>query len=117
MFHQVWLILCTIKVAYGSIPSKAATINGDFIIGGLFSVHKPPTGTEGALVCGTIRELYGIQRVEAALYTLDQINNNSDLLRGIFSTFICKIIVYYIQFSRTSVKWVVNGLVCFGRVL
>lgn len=63
----------------------SARLNGDFVIGALFSVHQQPTrGSQNALMCGAIRELYGIQRIETALWTLDQINNNSDVLRGRF---------------------------------
>ncbi|XP_031783306.1 metabotropic glutamate receptor 1 isoform X1 [Nasonia vitripennis] len=62
----------------------SARLNGDFVIGALFSVHQQPTrGSQNALMCGAIRELYGIQRIETALWTLDQINNNSEVLRGV----------------------------------
>lgn len=59
----------------------AATIPGDFTIGALFRVHDPPSD-HGALVCGRIREQYGIQRIEAALMTLAKINQDENILRG-----------------------------------
>lgn len=53
----------------------AAEIDGDFILGGLFPVHK-----KNANGCGEIQPDRGIQRVEAMLFTIDHINNNSEIL-------------------------------------
>lgn len=59
-------------------------INGDFVIGVLFPIHhQPPTKQKKAsqgIVCGRIREQYGIQRVEVTLHTIDKINNDNFLL-------------------------------------
>ncbi|XP_077866543.1 metabotropic glutamate receptor 1 [Saccoglossus kowalevskii] len=63
---------------------KVARMDGDLIIGALFSVHKQPRATDATYrTCGGIREQYGIQRVEAMFNTLDQINANDSLLPGI----------------------------------
>ncbi|KAJ8256760.1 hypothetical protein COCON_G00189120 [Conger conger] len=57
---------------------------GDIIIGALFSVHhQPPADKVHERKCGAVREQYGIQRVEAMLYTLDRINADNDLLPNI----------------------------------
>lgn len=83
-----WLLLaccagCCCWGQHHSQTSTSASVRGDFVIGALFSVHhQPGRGSRGALVCGAIRELYGIQRVETALWTLDQINNSTEVLRG-----------------------------------
>ena len=61
----------------------SARVKGDFIIGALFSVHETPRGSKGTLVCGPIRETYGIQRVETALITLDKINADNRILNGL----------------------------------
>ena len=88
-----WLLILAILIEGVTGSFLAAKVAGDFIVGALFALHQTPSGSlsGGALVCGSIREQYGIQRVEAALYTLDQINNNSELLRGILFYFIKKI--------------------------
>ncbi|KAF5273496.1 hypothetical protein FQA39_LY07513 [Lamprigera yunnana] len=58
--------------------------NGDFIIGLLFPVHHVPPikqkKSHQSIECGTIREQYGVQRVEVTLQTVDKINNDSYLL-------------------------------------
>ncbi|KAK4472262.1 hypothetical protein MN116_003531 [Schistosoma mekongi] len=55
-----------------------ASIPGDIMLGGLFPVH-----TSGATACESINPERGIQRVEAMLFTLDEINNNTKLLPGL----------------------------------
>lgn len=54
----------------------SAVIKGDFIIGALFSIHHQPKQKRlgNALICGDVREMYGIQRVEVTFQTLDLIN-------------------------------------------
>lgn len=63
----------------------SAFINGDFIIGALFPLHHQPSSKKRSaasldIKCGEIRELYGIQRTEVTLQTLDKINKDSKLL-------------------------------------
>lgn len=55
---------------------KSALIGGDLMIGALFPIHQAPSQTKlkSPLTCGAIREQYGIQRVEAALRTVEEIN-------------------------------------------
>ncbi|KAJ8676066.1 hypothetical protein QAD02_011852 [Eretmocerus hayati] len=80
---QLLSMCCWLGVVVGQ-HHPSARLRGDFVIGALFSVHHQPSRSgQRALVCGAIRELYGIQRVETALWTLDQINNKSDILRGV----------------------------------
>ena len=57
-----------------------ARVEGDIMIGGLFPVHNK--GTDGA-ACGEISEDRGIQRLEAMLFTLDEINKNNSILPNI----------------------------------
>ncbi|KAH6927496.1 hypothetical protein HPB50_004554 [Hyalomma asiaticum] len=53
----------------------------DFLIGALFPIHRPPYTNENASrSCGRIWELPGIQRFEAALQTVDDVNSRPDLL-------------------------------------
>ncbi|KAI6177304.1 G-PROTEIN-RECEP-F3-4 domain-containing protein [Aphelenchoides bicaudatus] len=56
-------------------------IPGDLIIGGVFPVHAKGSLKSGQ-PCGEISETRGVHRVEAMLYALDRINEQSDFLRG-----------------------------------
>ncbi|KAK7142760.1 hypothetical protein R3I94_012191 [Phoxinus phoxinus] len=59
-------------------------MDGDVIIGALFSVHHQPAAEKvSERKCGEIREQYGIQRVEAMFHTLDRINADPNLLPNI----------------------------------
>ncbi|XP_028858325.1 metabotropic glutamate receptor 1 isoform X2 [Denticeps clupeoides] len=71
-----------------SVPTPTARLvarmDGDVIIGALFSVHHQPSAERVAeRKCGEVREQYGIQRVEAMFYTLDRINADPDILPNI----------------------------------
>ncbi|XP_062842317.1 glutamate receptor, metabotropic 6b, partial [Trichomycterus rosablanca] len=60
--------------------SHSIKIEGDIILGGLFPVHsKGPSG----IPCGDIKKEKGIQRMEAMLFAVDQINNDPELLPNI----------------------------------
>ncbi|XP_048830637.1 metabotropic glutamate receptor 1b isoform X1 [Brienomyrus brachyistius] len=63
---------------------SVARMDGDIIIGALFSVHHQPSAEKVAeRKCGEVREQYGIQRVEAMFHTLDLINADPNLLPNI----------------------------------
>ncbi|GMT35498.1 hypothetical protein PFISCL1PPCAC_26795, partial [Pristionchus fissidentatus] len=55
-------------------------IEGDIMLGGVFPVHSAGKGTE---ICGAIAETRGVHRVEAMLYAIDKVNNDTGLLRGL----------------------------------
>lgn len=55
-------------------------LDGDLVVGGLFPVHHKGEGTED---CGVINEERGIQRLEAMLLALDEINSSDRILPGI----------------------------------
>ena len=63
-----------------SSPVLSAHIKGSVMLGGLFPVHQKG---EGDISCGPINADRGVQRVEAMLYTIDQINKNDTILPGI----------------------------------
>lgn len=77
------MLLYVLMIVGVGAGDPSARLKGDLVIGALFSVHHTPRGGQGALVCGPVRETYGIQRVETALITLDKINNDSSILPGI----------------------------------
>ncbi|XP_014061056.1 metabotropic glutamate receptor 1 isoform X2 [Salmo salar] len=65
-------------------PRSVARMDGDVIIGALFSVHHQPSAEKVAdRKCGDVREQYGIQRVEAMFHALDRINADPFLLPNI----------------------------------
>ncbi|XP_068198632.1 metabotropic glutamate receptor 1 [Antennarius striatus] len=67
-----------------AVSRLVARMDGDVIIGALFSVHHQPSAEKVAeRKCGDVREQYGIQRVEAMFHTLDRINADPDLLPNI----------------------------------
>ncbi|XP_020793620.2 metabotropic glutamate receptor 1b [Boleophthalmus pectinirostris] len=81
-------IFCKPNYERSLVPSSAtrlvARMDGDIIIGALFSVHhQPSTEKVAERKCGEIREQYGIQRVEAMFHTLDRINADPNLLPNI----------------------------------
>lgn len=55
-------------------------LDGDLVVGGLFPVHHKGDGTED---CGMINAERGIQRLEAMLLALDEINSSDRILPGI----------------------------------
>ncbi|XP_051985624.1 metabotropic glutamate receptor 2-like isoform X2 [Xyrauchen texanus] len=59
---------------------KEIIIEGDLVIGGLFPVHHKG---EGAQDCGRINAQRGIQRLEAMLLALDEINQDDQILPGV----------------------------------
>ncbi|XP_034000799.1 metabotropic glutamate receptor 1-like, partial [Trematomus bernacchii] len=68
----------------GSASRLVARMDGDIIIGALFSVHHQPSAEKVAeRKCGEVREQYGIQRVEAMFHALDRINADPNLLPNI----------------------------------
>ena len=76
------------KYERSATPSSAsrlvARMDGDIIIGALFSVHHQPSAEKVAeRKCGEVREQYGIQRVEAMFHALDRINADPNLLPNI----------------------------------
>ncbi|KAM6184581.1 metabotropic glutamate receptor 1 isoform 1-T1 [Rhynchocyon petersi] len=73
-----------VLLAEASSQRSVARMDGDVIIGALFSVHhQPPAEKVPERKCGEIREQYGIQRVEAMFHTLDKINADPGLLPNI----------------------------------
>ncbi|XP_072437748.1 metabotropic glutamate receptor 1-like [Chiloscyllium punctatum] len=73
-----------VLLSMNSVQRSVARMDGDVIIGALFSVHhQPPAEKVPERKCGEIREQYGIQRVEAMFHTLDKINANHNLLPNI----------------------------------
>ena len=66
--------------ANGRIRGVRDRDDSDFVLGGLFPVHSD---ADGGASCGPIRQERGLERMEAMLYAIDLVNNDSTLLPGI----------------------------------
>ena len=71
---QLWLVTLVVQCSPTSIK-----LPGDIILGGLFPVHVKGERTP----CGNAIYNRGIQRLEAMLFAIDSINNESQRLPGI----------------------------------
>ncbi|CAB4063751.1 GRM8 [Lepeophtheirus salmonis] len=80
------LILSYVKLNKGeSTPAPshdAVHVQGEIILGGLFPMHEHNVAHKD-YPCGAIKEEKGIQRMEAMLYALDEINRDKILLPDI----------------------------------
>ncbi|KAK8764403.1 hypothetical protein V5799_032989, partial [Amblyomma americanum] len=82
--HLVLLPSLGLLVAVQGISTTyyyKANESEDFLVGALFPVHRPPyTRQNLTRLCGETWERAGIQRVEAALQAVDEVNARDDLL-------------------------------------
>ncbi|KAM8893149.1 metabotropic glutamate receptor 3 isoform 2-T3 [Spinachia spinachia] len=71
-----------VLLSVGDPPAsrREIRIEGDLVLGGLFPVHEKGAGMEE---CGRVNEDRGIQRLEAMLFAIDRINEDSLLLPGV----------------------------------
>ncbi|CAG03586.1 unnamed protein product, partial [Tetraodon nigroviridis] len=89
LFFRILVLSRSSSISERSAVPRAASravarMDGDVIIGALFSVHHQPSAEKVAeRKCGDVREQYGIQRVEAMFHTLDRINADPNLLPNI----------------------------------
>ncbi|KAK5639564.1 hypothetical protein RI129_012056 [Pyrocoelia pectoralis] len=74
--------LLILTVADFESDRRYIRINGDIILGGIFPLHEQVSGRPD-FPCGAVKEEKGMQRLEAMLYALDEINNSADLLPNI----------------------------------
>ncbi|XP_046405665.1 metabotropic glutamate receptor 6 [Ischnura elegans] len=64
---------------------KLIRLPGDIILGGIFPMHEAVggRGEEAGGPCGAVKEEKGVQRLEAMLYAVDEINEDAELLPGV----------------------------------
>lgn len=79
MIIQLLLFLLLLYSAATQINLGPVSVPGDIILGGLFPVHKKGEKTACSL------QIYhrGVQRLEAMMFAIDRINNNSHILPNI----------------------------------
>ncbi|XP_076762367.1 metabotropic glutamate receptor 8 isoform X2 [Xylocopa sonorina] len=80
MSYSLILSECHNRKGHDEDGSKLIRINGDVILGGIFPMHEQVAGSIGQSPCGAVKEEKGMQRLEAMLYVLDEINSDNDLL-------------------------------------
>lgn len=84
-----WLLLLAMFGAVRGlvqVPNRhtVASMPGDLVLGVLVPVHERPSPKQAQTrTCGTVREQYGIQRVETAMRTIDSINADPNILPNI----------------------------------
>ncbi|XP_064199179.1 metabotropic glutamate receptor 3 [Anguilla rostrata] len=69
-----------VSIGDSGFTRKEIKIEGDLVLGGLFPVHEKGLGMDE---CGRINEDRGIQRLEAMLFAIDEINRDPSLLPGV----------------------------------
>ena len=69
----------TLNATDGRIRGARNREGKDFVLGGLFPIHSDKGGGR----CGAVREERGLERMEAMLFAIDMINNDSNLLKGL----------------------------------
>ncbi|XP_014471734.1 PREDICTED: metabotropic glutamate receptor isoform X2 [Dinoponera quadriceps] len=85
MQRAPWPLLLLITLQRLPVQSRmhtereAVLIPGDIVLGGLFPVHEKG----GSSACGPSIYHRGMQRLEAMLFAVDQINSENDILPGV----------------------------------
>jgi hypothetical protein len=81
-YYSRLIVFFLLLLFYATLSSteRYGRLSGDVILGGLFPVHEYGSPREP---CGAISHFRGIQRLEAMLFAIDQINNDKHLLPGI----------------------------------
>lgn len=69
--------------SFSSVNSKIMRTRGDFVIGGIFPMHAQLVDRTDFYPCGLVKEEKGIQRLEAMLYAIDKINNDTEILSNV----------------------------------
>ena len=90
---------------------KLIRITGDLMLGGIFPMHEHLSENRD-YPCGAIKEEKGIQRLEAMLFAIDQINSDQKLLRNLtLGTVVidsCSSDTYALEQSMEFVRYYMN---------
>lgn len=78
--YIVFIVLILTIDSHAVIAIKQVKVDGDILIGGLFPVHE--AGRHGE-ECGVLKPDQGVQRLQAMLFALQEVNNNRKILPNI----------------------------------
>lgn len=99
---------------------KLLRISGDVILGGIFPMHEQISRRHNS-PCGAVKEEKGMQRLEAMLYAVDEINKSPDLLPNVtLGTLIidsCSSDTYALEQSMEFVRSYMNQVINFNFYL
>jgi Receptor family ligand binding region len=100
--------------SYNSNNGKLIRIPGEMVLGGIFPMHEH-NSTNREYPCGAIKEEKGIQRLEAMLYAIDEINKDERLLPNItLGTVVidsCSSDTYALEQSMEFVRYYMNKVI------
>lgn len=63
--------------------TRLLRMRGDIILGGIFPMHEHRGAGHHSLPCGAVKEEKGVQRLEAMLHAIDEINADPRLLPNV----------------------------------
>ena len=63
--------------------TRLLRMRGDVILGGIFPMHEHRGAGHHSLPCGAVKEEKGVQRLEAMLHAIDEINADPRLLPNV----------------------------------
>lgn len=90
---------------------KLMRTKGDIVLGGIFPMHEQ-INTNNENPCGRVKEEKGIQRLEAMLYAIDEINRDKTLLPnvslGVLIIDSCSSDTYALEQSMEFVRYYMN---------
>lgn len=111
--------LATRSNKWSSDGSRLIRMPGDIVLGGIFPMHEHDINKPD-YPCGMVKEEKGIQRLEAMMYALDQVNNNAELLPNITlgSLIIdsCSSDTYALEQSMEFVRYYMNQVIDIFRL-
>lgn len=116
------IIIITLLLYLGTIicdmdnDRKLLRISGDIVLGGIFPMHEQISGRHNS-PCGAVKEEKGMQRLEAMLYALDEINRSPDLLPNVTLGALiidsCSSDTYALEQSMEFVRSYMNQVIIF----
>lgn len=80
VWSLLWWTVVDLVLSQETYAPHSIRTEGHLTLGGLFPVHS--RGSDGT-ACGDLKKENGIQRLEAMMYALDQINQDEQLLPNI----------------------------------
>lgn len=91
--------------------NKLMRTKGDIVLGGIFPMHEQ-INTNKENPCGRVKEEKGVQRIEAMLYAIDEINRDESLLPnlslGVLIIDSCSSDTYALEQSMEFVRYYMN---------